>query len=117
MENTEHIQPMGAIDLLSQREAKGRDKEGSASHGDVVVEALSGPVRILIAGVVLANLSLGAWFVSRSDFSTVRPQSSAGETHLEAQVPEQSHAASTSPDQTLSDLSAQLAAVAVNERN
>lgn len=67
MGNTVIRRPMGASG----------DPTGDTTHGDVVVEALSRPVRILIGAVLLTNLTLGAWFVSRSDFSGLMPKSAA----------------------------------------
>ncbi len=78
MGNTHITQSVGAVDQLGQLPAQGDGAERvGSSHGDVVVEALSHPVRVLIAGVLLANLALGVWLVARSDFSGLQPQGAA----------------------------------------
>ncbi|MEM8710631.1 MAG: hypothetical protein AAGG01_06740 [Planctomycetota bacterium] len=47
---------------------------GEVSHGDAVIEALSAPTRLMIAAVLIVNLSLGLWLVRSSDFTGVQPQ-------------------------------------------
>lgn len=80
-------QSIGRVDSEGRRgaaaaPANGREKgsgEGAKSHGDIVVEAISGPMRVLMAGVIVVNLTLGAWWIQRSDFSEVRPQGTTEE--------------------------------------
>ncbi len=80
MGNTNIITPLtGKDSLLGEAEPRiahqpAASSNKTGSHGDVVVEALSVPVRFLIAGVLLFNLTLGVWLVGRSDFSEVKPQ-------------------------------------------
>ena len=78
MGNTNIMRPIGAMDRLAHQEVRpSASTSGSASHGDVVVEALSVPVRFLIGAVLVTNLSLGAWLLHRSDFSELEPQAVA----------------------------------------
>ena len=74
MGNTESRKSVGTIDGLALSETT------TLSQGDVVIAALSPRMRILIAGVVLANLTLGAWLMDRSDFSALKPQGDADRT-------------------------------------
>lgn len=49
------------------------------THGDIVVDAITGPTRVLIAAVITVNLSIGAFWIERADFSAVKPQGSGVE--------------------------------------
>ncbi len=52
-------------------------ESSTQQHGDIVVEAISWPTRILMGAVIVVNLSLGIWLAQRSDFSQVQPQGAA----------------------------------------
>lgn len=76
MDDPSTMRPIGATGEL----ASPPGEAAPTPHGDVVLEALSVPARMLIAGVILANLTLGAVLIAGSDFSEVRPQGEAKAT-------------------------------------
>ena len=78
---------------------------------DPVVQALTGPVRLMIAGVLFVNLSLGIWLIERSDFTGVKPQGSPGDALRGADI-----AAPASTERPRASESA-LKVAAANERN
>lgn len=59
-------------------------RRGDGSHGDAVIDALTAPTRLMIAAVLIINLSLGFWLVRSSDFTEVQPQGA----NLEALEPQ-----------------------------
>ncbi len=66
---------MNAIDAADTAEQQvSRGAPVAKRHGNIVVDAISWPTRILMAGVIAVNLTLGVWFVQRADYSRVQPQ-------------------------------------------
>ncbi|QDV09818.1 hypothetical protein Poly30_53780 [Planctomycetes bacterium Poly30] len=71
-----HITPIGSTDSAGSSVAVALPP-GEKAHGDIVVEAISGRTRLLIAAVMSVNLMLGLWLISRADFSQFSPQGAA----------------------------------------
>lgn len=79
MGNLDTTASIGRIDAAARAQSLGQtpDEVPPVQHGNIVVDAISWPTRILMCAVILGNLSLGAWLAQRSDFSQVRPQGSS----------------------------------------